>query len=111
MKKIEDTSARKVVEEKIAEEKEIEKEARKEALKMGDSPRHSEEDWSWDECDQEWEGTAEKETPRREKRLKDKEERQILRRRLLQRLNTSLALGRFAENRSVTSLMRLQTGN
>ena len=45
---------------KLPKKKKFEKEARKEALKMGDSPRHSEEDWSWDECEQEWEGTAEK---------------------------------------------------
>ena len=60
VKKIEDITARKAAEEKIAEAKEIEIEARKEALKMGDSPRHSEEDWSWDECEDEWEGTADK---------------------------------------------------
>ena len=36
-------------------EKKVEEAARKEALKMGDSLRHEEEDWSWDECDPEWE--------------------------------------------------------
>ena len=27
---------------------------------MGDSPVHSEEDWSWDECSEDWEGTEDR---------------------------------------------------
>ena len=69
VKKIESTSARKEVDKKIVEEKEIEKEACKEALKMGDSPKHSEEDWSWDECDPEWEGTADKRESEKRKKM------------------------------------------
>ena len=41
-------------------EKELETAARKEALKMGDSPVHSEEDWSWDECEPDWDGTEDR---------------------------------------------------
>ena len=69
VKKIDSPEEKKEADEKIEELKEIKREARKEALKMGDSPKHSEEDWSWDECDPEWEGTAGKKEAENKKKI------------------------------------------
>ena len=73
VKTIEKTASRKDESEKKVEEKDIEKEiekaARKEALKMGDSPTHSEEDWSWDECDPEWGGTEDRRESEKRKKI------------------------------------------
>ena len=51
----------------IKEEKMIEKENLKKDLKMGDSS-HNEDDWSWGEGDDDWDGTADKRE--REKKTK-----------------------------------------
>ena len=50
-------------------DKETEIESRRQALKMGDSPRHEEEDWSWDECGLDWEGTSEKKDNEKRKKV------------------------------------------
>ena len=93
VKKLEETSAKKTATDLMEEKKVIEAEARKSALKMGDSPHHSEEDWSWDECEEEWEGTAEKKDAEKRKKIERYRKKKLLESKTANKARHILGLG------------------
>ena len=89
-------SRNEVVEKKVEEkeiEAEIEKAARKEALKMGDSHTHSEEDWSWDECEQDWEGTEDRRESEKRKRIERYRKKKIMEKKTATKARHMIGIG------------------